>query len=70
MAGECGLTRAAAAMPPLTGLDGVVEGGFYKHAAYVKLNIMLSGVSAMVRRGWVGNDLDVPRTIADTLPLN
>jgi hypothetical protein len=31
---------------------------------------MLSGVSAMVRAENVENDLDVTRTIADTLPLN
>jgi hypothetical protein len=34
------------------------------------LFIMLSGVSAMVRPENVENDLDIPRTIADTLPLN
>jgi hypothetical protein len=33
-------------------------------------NIMLSGVSAMVRPENVENDLDVARTIADTPPLN
>ena len=34
------------------------------------VNTMLSGVSAMVRPQSVGKQLDVPRTIADTLPLN
>ena len=37
---------------------------------YVKFHIMLSGVSAMVRPEGVGKHSDVPRTIADTLPLN
>ena len=32
--------------------------------------VPLSGVSAMVRPENVKNDLGVPRTVADTLPLN
>jgi transposase len=37
---------------------------------FVARHIMLSGVSALVRPQCVEKDLDVPRTSADTPPLN
>ncbi len=43
---------------------------WYPLSAYAATGIMLSGVSAVVRPQSLGKQLDVRRTIADTLPLN
>ena len=65
------------AMPPTVFDQGVNDGatlarffGAEEQPVLFLCTVPLSGVSAMVRPENVKNDLGVPRTVADTLPLN